>query len=174
VSITVSILNRQRSQPIDRHWLDETVDRLARAILINIKERVPPHIPRSFIDALNEDAAVSLVLVSNRTIRQLNKQWRGKDEATDVLSFPLLEDGQDEICPATVNGQPMDVGEIFISVDKTRAQAAEYGHTFERELSFLFVHGFLHLLGFDHITKEEELEMFGRQREILEVSGFSR
>src|SRR5690606_91328 len=110
---------------------------------------------------------ISVALVSDRRIKELNSQWRGKNYATDVLSFPIdLEPPEDEM--------EFEVGELIISMDRTKAQAIEYGHSEDRELAFLLAHGFLHLLGFDHESEEDEKEMFGRQRLALEKAGFPR
>jgi probable rRNA maturation factor len=114
------------------------------------------------------------VLVSNAKIRELNRQWRGKDYATDVLSFPLAVDETGVFERAQPGEETWELGELIISMEKAAEQAAEYGHSFEREFAFLFVHGFLHVLGFDHITKAQEKEMFGRQSQILTAAGFSR
>jgi len=107
------------------------------------------------------------VLTSNRTIRKLNKQWRGKDSPTDVLSFTiLLEPPPKEM--------PWELGEIFISVEQAAAQAHSFNHSLERELAFLTVHGILHLLGFDHEKPAEEKEMMVRQEKILKAAGYPR
>jgi len=90
------------------------------------------------LKALAQCGCISVALVSNRQIKKLNKQWRGKDYATDVLSFPA---------PEPHNGA---IGEIAISWDRARAQASEYGHTAAGEVSILMLHGVLHLLGMDH------------------------
>lgn len=99
---------------------------------------------------------ISVTITDDDSIRQINKEYRGIDSATDVLSFPM----DDEII----------LGDIIISVEKAISQAKEYGHSLEREIAFLCIHGMLHLLGYDHeISKEEELEMFGRQEKILNL-----
>jgi len=122
---------------------------------------------------LEGDAEVSLTFVDNDTIQEINRIYRGKDQPTDVISFALEEKGEDEteIIGADL---PRVLGDIIISIPKAKAQAEEYGHSFERELGFLAVHGFLHLLGYDHMTEEEEKEMFGLQEEILEKFGLYR
>ncbi len=103
---------------------------------------------------------VAITFVDNERIRELNQQFRNKDKTTDVLSFPLDEEDA--------------LGDIIISIPKVREQAEEYGHSFERELGFLTVHGFLHLLGYDHETEAQEREMFARQEQILQVFGLIR
>ncbi len=110
----------------------------------------------------------NIILVDNNYIRKLNKEYRGIDSYTDVISF-ALEDADDEI--------KMDfrvLGDIYISVDKAKEQANEYGHSFLRELSFLTVHGLLHLLGYDHMTEEDEIVMFKKQEKILNEFGITR
>lgn len=120
-----------------------------------------------------QNAEVSVTFVTNDMIRGINKEYRGKDEPTDVISFAMEELGEGEL---EIMGSmaPRTLGDIIISLDRTREQAADYGHSFERELGFLAVHGFLHLLGYDHMNKEDEKKMFSRQEEILSSLGISR
>ncbi|SHE64817.1 probable rRNA maturation factor [Seinonella peptonophila] len=115
---------------------------------------------------------VSLTLVGNERIRQLNHQFRDRDQVTDVLSFPLWEDDEDWILDEDEDA--VSLGDIIVSVPRAMEQADEYGHSIERELSFLAVHGFLHLLGYDHQTEAEERAMFQKQEQILERIGMSR
>lgn len=110
--------------------------------------------------ALTKEYEMSVTLVNNETIHKMNKDYRFKDYATDVISF---ENGTEDIFDGSI-----DLGDIFISVDKALEQAREYQHSDARELSFLFVHGLLHCLGYDHLNKEEELEMFKLQEVILD------
>ncbi|MBM7716300.1 putative rRNA maturation factor [Bacillus thermophilus] len=121
-----------------------------------------------------DDGEVSVIFVSNEAIRELNHSYRGKNEPTDVLSFPMEELGEGEMEIAYAHGTPRMLGDIVISIDKAREQAHEYGHSLERELGFLAVHGFLHLLGYDHMTPEEEQKMFQKQEEILKSYGLER
>ncbi|WP_088008008.1 rRNA maturation RNase YbeY [Indiicoccus explosivorum] len=119
------------------------------------------------------EAEVSVTFVANEAIRQINREYRGKDTPTDVISFALEEADEQEV--AITGGSEVRVlGDIIISVERAKEQAAQYGHSYERELGFLAVHGFLHLLGYDHLTEEEEQAMFGRQEEILSSLGLSR
>jgi len=108
---------------------------------------------------------VSVTFTDNAGIRQLNKRFRGIDSETDVLSFPLFEDG-----PGGAEFGHM-LGDIVLSLEKCRAQAEEYGHGFDRECAFLTVHSTLHLLGYDHETGEEEADMRRRQTAIVEGMG---
>jgi probable rRNA maturation factor len=92
----------------------------------------------------------------------------GKDAPTDVLSFPL------ELEEPPLPDLPWEVGEVIISAERAQEQAIEYQHTLERELCFLFVHGLLHVLGFDHMEPGDEKDMFSRQKEILHAAGIQR
>ncbi len=157
-----------------------------------------------------DSGEVALSFVDDETIRQLNKDYRGIDKATDVLSFAMTESTEDELPiyydeedledveleqlqemselglldggedtleefeegPENLLAEPL--GDIVISIPKALAQAQEYGHSAEREIGFLFVHGFLHLIGYDHMTEEDEKIMFGKQEEILAKAGITR
>lgn len=118
-------------------------------------------------------AELSVSFVTNDMIQGINKEYRGKDAPTDVISFAMEEmgEGEMEVVGALV---PRMLGDIIISIDRTKEQAADYGHSFERELGFLAVHGFLHLLGYDHIAKEDETKMFAKQEAILSTLGITR
>lgn len=116
---------------------------------------------------------LSVTFVTNDRIQEINREYRDKDKPTDVISFAMEELGEGETEIAG-EGIPRVLGDIIISIQRTEEQAAEYGHSFERELGFLAVHGFLHLLGYDHETDEEEREMFGRQKDILDEYGLTR
>ena len=108
------------------------------------------------------NAICSIIFVDNEEIHQINKERRGVDRATDVISF-ALEDSPDDFDEFRI------LGDIFISIPKMQEQAKEYGHSEKRELSFLVVHGLLHLLGYDHMkSKKDEEIMFSLQDEILE------
>ena len=109
---------------------------------------------------------VSISFMSADDIKELNWGYRGKHTPTDVLSFP--------ISGAFATGQSLPLGDIVICLEVARQQAEEYGHTLERELAFLVVHGMLHLLGFDHETPEDEAEMCAAQDKILERLNISR
>ena len=115
---------------------------------------------------------VSVTFTDDEGIRAVNKEYRGIDKATDVLSFPLTDfEGGDE---PPMDEPTVSLGDIIISLERAEAQAAEFGHSFEREAAFLCVHSMLHLLGYDHEKSEEDDEdMRRRQREILEAMGLS-
>ena len=124
------------------------------------------------------DVEISVMLTDNEGIRTLNAMHRGIDRATDVLSFPMYEYDEDgaiiEECAEYGDGGALCLGDIVISLERAAAQAEEYGHSFEREVGFLTVHSMLHLLGYDHMTEEDETEMFGYQTAILEEMGLIR
>lgn len=122
---------------------------------------------------VKEGTEVSITFVDNERIQEINREYRDKDQPTDVISFALEEMGEGEI--AIIGEEiPKVLGDIIISIPRAREQAEEYGHSFARELGFLAVHGFLHLLGYDHMTKEDEEKMFSRQKEILDAYGLER
>lgn len=112
------------------------------------------------------DPIVSVTFVDNDFIHKMNREYRNVDRPTDVISFAFLDDEKDKEKILRGKGS-VCLGDIYISVDKAKEQAKEYGHPLERELSFLFVHGLLHLLGYDHMNKEDEEVMFKLQDEIL-------
>ncbi|MCP8967166.1 rRNA maturation RNase YbeY [Ectobacillus ponti] len=125
------------------------------------------------IEGVEEGAEMSITFVDNDRIQELNREYRDKDKPTDVISFAMEDEVEGEL---QIVGEelPRVLGDIIISIPKTKEQAEEYGHSFMRELGFLSVHGFLHLLGYDHMTEEEEKDMFGRQEEILNAFGLQR
>ncbi|WP_077214014.1 rRNA maturation RNase YbeY [Bacillus dakarensis] len=124
-------------------------------------------------EGVESESEVSVTFVTNERIHEINKQYRDKDQPTDVISFALEEMGEGEI-EVSGSGMPRVLGDIIVSLAKAEEQAKEYGHSFDRELGFLVVHGFLHLLGYDHMVEEEEKIMFERQRVILDEFGLQR
>lgn len=115
-----------------------------------------------------DNVVFNIILVNNEYIHHLNKDYRNIDRETDVITF-ALEDYDD-----IKYDDFRLLGDIYISVDKAHSQAIEYGHSFKREICFLAVHGFLHLLGYDHMNKEDEEIMFTRQEEILNEAGITK
>ena len=109
-----------------------------------------------------------LVLTDNKNIHEINKTYRGIDRETDVISFAFMDEGTNPDNGIT------DLGEIYISLEKAHSQAVEYNHSFKRELCFLLTHGLLHLLGYDHMNKDDEKEMFSLQEEVLSSLGIER
>ena len=123
------------------------------------------------------EAEVSVTLTDNEGIHELNRDFRGIDRPTDVLSFPLFDGDLSESDLTDENSEKRKVplGDIVVSMEKALEQATEYDHSLERELAFLCVHSVLHLLGYDHERgEEEEKDMFRRQDEILSTAGFVR
>lgn len=114
------------------------------------------------------DLEFNIIMVDNDYIHNLNRDYRGIDRPTDVITF-ALEDNKD-----FVKIDHRVLGDIYISLDKAKAQAEEYGHSFKREICFLAVHGFLHLLGYDHMKEEDEKEMFGLQEVILNEANITK
>ncbi|MGO4887224.1 rRNA maturation RNase YbeY [Anaerobacillus sp. MEB173] len=125
------------------------------------------------IEGIEEGSEVSVSFVNNDEIQEINREYRNIDKPTDVISFALNEQDEDELA-VIGEGIPNLLGDIIISIPKTIEQADSYGHSFERELGFLAVHGILHLLGYDHMTEEDEKIMFSRQEEILAAYGLKR
>lgn len=119
------------------------------------------------LEYMKIDASFSVIIVDNAKIHEINKQYRGIDRPTDVISFALEEDENYEV-------KERLLGDIYISIDKVYEQAKEYNHSVKRELFFLVTHGFLHLLGYDHMEKDEEEEMFSLQEKILDSYGVKR
>ncbi|MFI8575243.1 rRNA maturation RNase YbeY [Rossellomorea aquimaris] len=124
-------------------------------------------------EEVEDDSEVSVTFVTNERIQEINREYRKKDQPTDVISFALEELGEDEV--EIVGGQiPRVLGDIIISIDRAKEQAEEYNHSFSRELGFLALHGFLHLLGYDHMEEMDEKKMFQRQKDILDEYGLKR
>lgn len=110
----------------------------------------------------------NVIIVDNDSIHKINKEYRGIDRPTDVITFALEDNKQINMPEVRV------LGDIYISYDKVISQAKEYNHSIKREICFLAVHGFLHLLGYDHMEKEEEKVMFARQELILNETGITK
>lgn len=149
--LKVTIYQQQRKLPISKD-LKKLIKEACRASLI-CEER-------------EGNFEVTVTIVNNKQIREINNDTRGIDSATDVLSFPLSEDGYEfDINPITYCQM---LGDIVISAERASEQAHEFGQPFEREVAFLTVHSMLHLMGYDHVnSEEEELEMRSRQRVIM-------
>ncbi|MED2972513.1 rRNA maturation RNase YbeY [Fictibacillus sp. B-59209] len=125
------------------------------------------------MEDIPDETELSVTFVTNERIHEINKQYRNKDTPTDVISFAMEEMGEGEL-EITGDDLPRILGDIIISAEIAKNQAEEYGHSFLRELGFLTVHGFLHLLGYDHLNEQEEKKMFSRQDEILNEYGLTR
>lgn len=127
--------------------------------------------------ALKDSTEMSVTMMTNPAIKKLNKQYRGVDRATDVLSFAAEESGDETpiiMDPELAAELPTNLGDLFVSIDKVEEQAKFLGHSVDRELGFLVVHGFLHLNGYDHEQPADEKKMFELQREILDAYGLKR
>ncbi len=130
------------------------------------------------------EVQVNLTLTDNEGIHEINKEYRQIDRPTDVLSFPLIDYEEPNMFPENLEEAAEDyfdldtgelmLGDIIISVEKCKEQAAEYGHSVLREYSFLIVHSILHLFGYDHMEDDERAVMEQKQREILDAAGISR
>ncbi len=114
-----------------------------------------------------ENTEFNIIFIDDKQIQEINKSYRGIDSATDVISFALEDDKMIEL-------EVRLLGDIYISIDKAKGQAKDYGHSFRRELSFLALHGLLHLLGYDHMDSKDEEIMFKKQEEILNNYGIKR
>ena len=118
---------------------------------------------------IEDNLELSVIFVDDARIHEINREYRNIDRSTDVISFALEDNEQ-----YYMEGMPRTLGDIFISIDHAKKQAQEYGHSFYREMCFLFTHGLLHLLGYDHMEKEEETEMFRIQNNILNALKIER
>ncbi len=121
---------------------------------------------RKTLDVLDikDEMDLSLIIVGKTKIRNINKNYRNIDRVTDVISFANID--SDDYDYLALDGE-VNLGDIFINVDRVKSQAKKYGHSIEREFMFLFVHGMLHLLGYDHMEKEDEKIMFSLQDKII-------
>jgi probable rRNA maturation factor len=146
----LSILVRYHIQgrPLSRAWVRD----LSRLVLRETRGR-----------AFAEHCELSVVLAGDGLVRSLNRDHRGKDRTTDVLSFPLLEGHRLQAGP----GEPLVLGDVVLSLPQARRQARGHGRTFRAEAALLLTHGILHLLGYDHGTKAQEKRMFGLQDSLL-------
>lgn len=139
-------------------------------VFVQVEEEIPEleTVKKVLLGAIEKEklknVSFNLIIVDNEYIHELNKTYRNIDRETDVITF-ALEDEDSIVLPDDMR----ILGDIYISIDKAKEQSKEYGHSLLRELSFLAVHGFYHLLGYDHQTKEEEKIMFQKQEEVLEA-----
>jgi len=135
--------------PKSLETLNEVYNKLAQKIFAHL--------------SVSSNYEIDVSIVDNKAIHQINKDYRGIDRPTDVISFAFFDDKEEK----AIEGVPSMLGEIIISYEKASEQAKEYGNSLEREMSFLFLHGMLHLLGYDHMNEDDEFEMFRLQDEIL-------
>lgn len=135
-------------------------------------------------EEVNEECEVSVLYVDNEEIRGINNETRGKDMATDVLSFPMLDFTKGKVYKDEYkdfkfdqsyrDGEELVLGDIVLSLEKAKEQSIEYNHSFEREVFYLTVHSILHLLGYDHMEEEEKKRMRKREEEILNKLNITR
>lgn len=130
---------------------------------------------------VDRDCQVSLTLCDNKEIREINREYRKIDRPTDVLSFPMIEYRDGAVFNNDYNEDDIDMdtgeiilGDIVISLERAYEQSVEYGHSFEREISFLMVHGMLHILGFDHESEDDREKMRKEEERILGKLGMER
>ena len=117
---------------------------------------------------------INIILTNPKNIRETNKKYRNIDKETDVLSFPMFEKEEIGELKRCKNSIPEVLGDIMISIDKVKQQAEEYGHSFERELAYMLVHGFYHLMGYDHIEEADKIQMRKKEEVILEKLKIAR
>ena len=123
----------------------------------------------------DQNVSISISAVGKDEIHQINKEYRNVDKETDVLSFPIFEKEELDKKIAQKDFEYEDIlGDIIISIKKVEEQAKEYGHSFERELAYMIVHGFYHLMGYDHIKEEDKLVMRPKEEKVLERLGITR
>lgn len=141
--IKIDINNKQNKVKLKENWKDIFTEIASKAARLEGRQ----------------SGTISIAFVEDSEIRDINDRFRNKDEATDVLSFPM-----DDVV----------WGDIIISIEKTVEQAEEYGHSFKRELAYLYTHGLLHLLGYDHKTDDDKTKMREKEEEILTGIGLDR
>lgn len=155
---------------LDINWEEETIPETEHE---SLKQILRQGIETAITIAEGpEEAEVGLTLVDDVRIHELNREFRGVDRPTDVLSFALQEETDDE--PDILDYEDDLLGDIIISVERARDQAVEYGHSFERELVYLAVHGTLHLLGYDHEEEEDKAEMRRQEEAVMSQVGLLR
>ena len=121
------------------------------------------------------EVCVNVLLTDNESIHQLNRDYRGVDRVTDVLSFPLIEDLNDlQAADEEEETEPVALGDVVICLPRAEEQAREYGHSREREIVYLYVHSVLHLLGYDHMEEEDKQEMRAREEEVMQEVDLQR
>ena len=122
----------------------------------------------------NKNIYISITLTNQEIIRGINKEHRNIDKSTDVLSFPMFEKEEITELKKSKRIEPEPLGDIIISIVQVKKQAEEYGHSFERELAYMVVHGFYHLMGHDHMAQKEKLQMREKEEKLLQKIGIER
>ena len=127
------------------------------------------------IEIKNPKIYISIILTTPQNIRKYNNEYRNIDKETDVLSFPMFEADEIKEVVKNENAEIEDVlGDIIISIEKVKEQAVEYGHSFERELAYMLVHGFYHLMGYDHIEEQDKIKMREKEEGMLGILNIGR
>ncbi len=159
----IFIENLQDKKPVD----DDLLKFIEKTVAESLK-----------LSGMKAGCEVSLSLVDDAGIREINREYRNIDAATDVLSFPIVEMEEGKIISSEGDFDPEEnallLGDIVISLERAEKQAMEYGHSYSREVAFLTTHGVFHLLGFDHMDKEQEARMLAKQEEVLTIMGLAR
>jgi len=146
----------------DRYKADIALRTLVRRAVLSTLE----------YEGFDRDCEVSVTFTDNEGIRELNREYREKDTATDVLSFPMYDFRAGDEPPL---GFPCELGDIVLSLERADSQSVEFGHSFKREVAFLSVHSTLHLLGYDHeLSEEDDADMRRRQKEIMDILRITR
>lgn len=122
----------------------------------------------------NLNVYMSIILTIPEEIRRINKEFRNIDKETDVLSFPMFEKEELQNISAYIGDIPEVLGDIVVSIERVKQQAEEYGHSFERELAYMIVHGFYHIMGEDHIEEEDKVKMRAKEENILNKLNIKR
>lgn len=122
----------------------------------------------------NINLYINVILTNPENIRKINNQYRNIDKETDVLSFPMFEKEEIENLKNNGNNIEEPLGDIIISIKKVEEQAVEYGHSFERELAYMLIHGFYHLMGYDHMNDEDKKQMREKEEGVLNKLNISR
>ena len=142
----VSIYNKTKGSNLKQYYTD--LDKIFESCLTTLK--------------VDKEVDVAVILIRSKAIQKLNKQYRNIDKSTDVISF-AIQDSEELMLDDT-----LDIGDIYINVDSVVSQALDYGHSIRREFCFLFIHGFLHCFGYDHMNEKDEKIMFELQNKILD------
>ena len=122
----------------------------------------------------NSKLYISITLTTPEHIHEINKQYRNVDKETDVLSFPMFEKEEIEDLKNNSNAIPEVLGDIMISIERVEQQSKEYGHSFERELAYMLIHGFYHIMGYDHIEEKDKIVMRPKEENVLSKLGIGR